>query len=256
MTARLVSSRALPSAKGKHVAILGLGPSVETFMDLARRVGGRGALADEVWAINSLGDVFACDRVFHMDDVRIQEVRAEALPESNIAQMLKWMRKRRGVPIYTPRAHEDYPDTVDYPLEAVLNTCGTAYFNGTAAYAAALAVHEQAAIISFWGCDYTYANAHHAEKGRACLEFHMGVAMARGIEIRVPERSSLLDMCEGQPLYGFGRLGTLDAEITRDEAGMARVEFTERRCLPTAAEIEAAYNHNRHPNPLVTGDAA
>jgi hypothetical protein len=43
-----------------------------------------------------------------MDDVRIQEIRAAARPESNIATMLGWMRKHPG-PIYTSRLHPDYP---------------------------------------------------------------------------------------------------------------------------------------------------
>jgi len=245
-------------APAKHICILGLGPSVESYMDLTRRLGGRRRLADETWAINALGDVFACDRVFHMDDVRIQEVRVAAAPQSNIGVMLDWM-KTHPAPIYTSRPHPDYPGLVQFPLEAVINDLGTAYFNGTAAYAIALAIHEGAKIISLFGIDFTYANAHHAEKGRACVEFWLGVAMARGIEIRVSDRSSLLDMCEGQPLYGFGAMGSLDVvidETPADAGGVtAKVSFVERDALPTAAEIEAAYDHSQHPSPLVRGAA-
>ena len=61
-----------------HVAIVGMGPSAESFMDTAKRLGGRSAFCDQVWAINGLGDVLACDMVFHMDDVRVQEIRAKA----------------------------------------------------------------------------------------------------------------------------------------------------------------------------------
>lgn len=240
---------------GKHVAILGLGPSLETYMDLTRRLGGRRALADETWSINALGDVFACDRVFHMDDVLIQMVRAEALPESNIAKMLAWMRTHPG-PIYTSRTHPDFPGLVEFPLEDVINDLGTAYFNNTASYAAALAIHLGASAISLWGCDYTYPNAHHAEKGRAGLEYWLGYALGRGIDVRVPESSSLMDSCEGRPLYGFGALGSRDAEIERQADGTAKVTFIERRCLPTAAEIEAAYDHSKHPSPLISGAAA
>ena len=71
-----------------HIAILGLGPSVRQYMELTKRAGGRSAFCTETWGINALGDVFACDRIFHMDDVRIQEIRAAAKPDSNIARML------------------------------------------------------------------------------------------------------------------------------------------------------------------------
>lgn len=251
---------AAPSVEGAHVAILGLGPSLEQYMSLARGLGGRRKLADETWAINALGDVFACDRVFHMDDVRIQQVRADARPQSNIAEMLRWLKTHPG-PVYTSTPHEAFPGLVAYPLEAVINDLGSVYFNNTAAYAMALAIHERAAVISLWGCDFTYPNAHHAEKGRACLEFWCGFARARSIEVNLPETSSLLDSCEfgdapHAPLYGFGRTGSADALIVQDAAGRFAVTFEPRPDLPSAEEIEAAYDHSKHPSPLMSGQAA
>jgi len=76
------------SVKGKgaehrapaHVAILALGPSVTQYLEITKRLGGRAKFCDEVWTINALGDVFACDKIFHMDDVRVQEIRAQADP--------------------------------------------------------------------------------------------------------------------------------------------------------------------------------
>ena len=249
-----------PSVEGAHVAILGLGPSVQQYMSLARGMGGRKQLADETWAINALGDVFACDRVFHMDDVRIQQVRADAQPASNIAGMLRWLKTHPG-PVYTSRPHEDYPGLVRYPLEDVINDLRCVYFNNTAAYAMALAIHLRVAQVSLWGCDYTYPNAHHAEKGRACLEFWCGFARARGIGVDLPETSSLMDSCEfgdapHAPLYGFGAMGSLDTHIVQAAGGRFEITYSERAALPTADEIEAAYDHSKHPSPLVSGAAA
>jgi SAM-dependent methyltransferase len=75
--------------------------------------GGRRKFCDETWGINALGDVLACDRVFHMDDVRIQEIRAEARPESNIAAMLEWMRSQ-DADLHQPRA-QGLPGLVAVP---------------------------------------------------------------------------------------------------------------------------------------------
>src|SRR4051812_35697873 len=100
-----------PTAPG-HVAIVGLGPSSVYYLDLAKRAGGRRGLADEIWGINALGDVLACDRIFHMDDVRIQQLRADAQPQSNIAVMLKWLKAYKGT-VITSRAHKDYPALVE-----------------------------------------------------------------------------------------------------------------------------------------------
>ena len=70
----------------ESVAIVGLGPSLVHYVSDCRAQGGRKAVADETWGINALGDVFACDKVFHMDDVRIQEIRAAARPESRASR--------------------------------------------------------------------------------------------------------------------------------------------------------------------------
>jgi SAM-dependent methyltransferase len=229
----------------KHICILGLGPSLEAYVDHIKRLGGRHAFADEVYAINSLGDCLQCDKVFHMDDVRIQEIRAKAEPKSNIANMLGWMKTHPG-PIITSRAYDDYPGLVAFPLEEVINSLGYAYFNSTAAYAVAHAIYAGATKISFFGCDFTYPNAHQAEKGRACVEFWMGIAAARGIKIAISEHSTLMDTYSepGSKLYGYD---TVTVDITKD----GTVTFTPKDILPTAEEIEKRYDHSVHPNILV-----
>ncbi len=228
-----------------HVAILGLGPSLETYVDVVKRLGARHKFADEVWGINAVADVIICDRVFHMDDVRVQEVRAEAKPSSNIAAMLGWLRHHPG-PIYTSRPHPDYPGLVAYPLEAVMNSCGVGYFNSTAAYAVAYAVHIGVRKITCFGFDFTYPNAHHAEKGRACVEFHLGIAKARGIEIGLPDSTTLMDgiATRDERIYGYD---TLDVITDRDDEGRWSVRMEPRESVPTATEIEARYDHSKHP---------
>ncbi len=230
------------NTKEKHVVILGLGPSVDQYLDTTKRLGGRYRYADEVWCINALGGVFDCDMVFHMDDVRIQEIRAAARPDSNIAAMLDWIRTS-PVPVMTSRAHPDYPALVEFPLEEALNNLGHDYFNNTAAYAVAYAILSGATKITCFGMDYTYANTHHAEKGRACVEFWLGFAHANGIKVNLPEKTSLMDACHGTVgrLYGYD---TVDIAISVDDSGMAKVALTERPKLPTADEIEKAYDHS------------
>ena len=243
---------AVPAAAGpEHIAILGLGPSLEEYVNISKRLGGKHVYCDEVWGINAVAGVIMCDRVFHMDDVRIQERRAAALPESNIARMLEWMRVHPG-PIVTSRAHPDYPGLVEFPLEDVINNLGHDYFNSTAAYAVAYAIHLGVRKISLFGCDYTYPNAHDAEKGRACVEFWLGVARARGINLVIAKTSSLMDALHSRQerLYGYD---TVDVDLKVDKTGIVRITFSERAegDLPSAAEIEAAYDHSAHPNALI-----
>lgn len=251
MTLKLVKPVSPPPAS---VAIVGLGPSLDTYVDLCRRLGGRKRLADETWGVNALGDVIACDRVFHMDSVRIQEVRAAACPDSNIGVMLDWMKRHPG-PIYSSDPHPDYPGIVEFPLEAVINDLGEAYFNSTIAYAVAYAIHIGVKEMQLYGVDYSYANSHHAEKGRACVEFWLGVAMERGIKVAIAEASALMDMCDGKPLYGYGAFGGRDAHIDRNEDGRVSVRFTDREALPSAEVIEREYDHSRPSSPLLRAKA-
>ena len=162
--------------------------------------------------------------------------------------MLEWLRVHPG-PIITSRAHPDYPGLVEFPLEDALNTLGSAYFNSTAAYAVAYAILLGVKKLSIFGCDYTYPNAHDAEKGRACVEYWLGMAAARGMKVTVAKSSTLLDAMHTQEerLYGYD---TLDITI-RTEGTLARVDFVERDALPTADEIEARYDHSAHPNALM-----
>ena len=227
---------------GKHIVILGLGSSVTQYLETTKRLGGRSKFCDEVWAINALGDVFDCDLVFHMDDVRIQEVRAKAAPASNIAAMLRWLRTTK-TPVVTSRAHPDYPALVEFPLEAVLNELGYDYFNSTAAYAVALAIFRGARKISCFGMDFTYPNASKSERGRACVEFWLGMASARGIKIGLPETTTLMDSRHGRDgrLYGYD---TVDVTFNIQQDGSVKLDITPRvGPLPTAEEIEKAYDH-------------
>ena len=228
--------------KIKHVAILGLGPSLDQYLEITKRLGGRSKLCDQVWAINALGDVFACDLVFHMDDIRIQEIRAAAAPDSNIAAMLPWL-KTSPVPVVTSRSHPDYPPLVDFPLEDVLNNLGYDYFNGTAAYAVAFAIHIGVEKISLFGVDFSYPNQHQAEKGRACVEYWLGKAQERGIKISVPKSTTLLDACHtrAERLYGYD---TLHVNFDMQPDGKVKLDFEPRATLPTAEQIERQYDHS------------
>lgn len=75
------------------VAILGLGPSIGQYLDTVKRLGNRRRIADETWAINALGDILTCDLTFHMDDVRVQEMRAAAHPR-RVARNVLELRQR------------------------------------------------------------------------------------------------------------------------------------------------------------------
>lgn len=231
-----------------HVSIVGLGPSAVRYLDFCRGLGGRFKYSDQTWVINAFGAVLDNDLIFHMDDVRTQEIRAAADPQSHIAAMLAWIKKHPG-PIMTSIAHPDYPGLVEFPLEEVANEVDTAYFNSTAAYAVAYAVHKRATKISLFGIDFTYENAHHSEKGRACVEFWLGVAAARGILIAMPKETSLMDAMypQSERFYGYD---FVDLKLSTVE-GRIKIAMVEHGRTPQAEVIEAAYDHSGHPNGMM-----
>ena len=238
----------LAASRPKHVAIVALGHSAERYMDRVKKAGSRRAFCDQTWGVNAIGDVLQCDLIFHMDDVRIQEIRAAALPQSNIATMLPWLKATKTL-VMTSRAHSDYPALIEFPLEAVLNKLGRAYFNNTVSYAVAYAIYLGVEEISIFGCDFTYPKAHKAEKGRACLEFWLGYAVRSGIQVSVPPNTSLLDSIDERGeddavMYGYD---TVRVKVDTDDSGLFRVTMTEREELPTAEQIEEAYDHGNPP---------
>ncbi len=229
----------LPKPVPKSVAIVAMGMSSATYVRLASNKGGRQRVSDEVWAINSMGNVIKHDLLFHMDDCRVQESRAEREPDGNVAGMQEWLKDHPR--FLTSRKYPEYPGAIEFPLEKVINGLGSTYFNNTVAYAVAYAIFIGVQKISLYGCDYSYQQIHKAESGRGCVEFLLGLAAARGIHIEVAQDSTLLDACipDNQRFYGYD---AVDIKLNNTDKGM-KVEMTKREALPTAEEIEKRYNH-------------
>jgi hypothetical protein len=134
-----------------------------------------------------------------------------------------------------------------------MNSLGrVAYFNSTAAYAVAFAVHLGVKKLFVFGCDFTWKNFEQAEQGRACVEFYLGMGRARGMVIGLPN-TSLMDGTATNKgrLYGYDGV---DVSFVDKDGEPFQTIFTP--CdLPSANEIEARYDHSQHPNPLMRSPA-
>jgi hypothetical protein len=224
-----------------RVAIVGLGPSALSYVRVAEGLGNWKKKYDEVWTVNGFSHVLKCTRAFAMDDVRVQEIRGKG-GNKKIANLLE-SYKQADVPIYTSRPHPDYPALIEFPLEAVVNGGPGMidYFNSTIAYAIALAIHEKAESLDLYGADYTFPDKHIAEKGRACCEYWLGVAAARGIKVGIPGNSTMMDANEPEHLYGYDTVKLL-REF--NEEGWCKITFEElpETEWPTAEVIEQRYD--------------
>jgi|TARA_R110002020_G_scaffold154324_2_gene333908 hypothetical protein len=190
------------SLKGSNVAIVGLGSTQGTFTSSVAN--GKGF--DEVWAINSMMVPIKHDRVFMMDPA------SRFLDTENAGSQTEALRKELGVhpgPIYTCTLDERVPGAVLYPLEEVVRDTGLCYFNNTVPYAIAFAVYHKVEKLYLYGIDYSYkSNLVMAEAGRACTEFWLSAAIARGMAVEVAHDSTLLDtnVPDEEKLYGYHRL--------------------------------------------------
>lgn len=86
-----------------------------------------------------------------------------------------------------------------YPLKTILKRFKRDYFSDTLAYMLAYAIYKGYTKVYFPGCDMHTASEYMQEKGG--IEYWMGRAEERGIELVLCEGSSLLKTATGHP-YG------------------------------------------------------
>lgn len=192
----------VPDLSGKKIAIVAMGKSHAQFV-LAKT---HSQPIDEVWAINAMAGVVYHDRVFMMDPASRFLDSEDAGTQTGIMRSV--LATHPG-PIYTCELDARCPGLVEFPLDEVMNACGTGYFNNTVAYAIGFGIAANVEEMHLYGIDFSYKKVvHFAEAGRACCEFLLAKAMERGIKIGIAHESSLLDSNEPvqSKLYGYHRL--------------------------------------------------
>ncbi len=136
----------------------------------------------EVWSINQAGGQFPHQKIdycFAFDKLPpeyIEEMKA-------IAPVISWQK---------------YAD-IQYPLKEILKEFRINYFVNTVCYQAAYAIYIGTKRLSLYGCDTMLGGVWQREsKG---LEFWLGIAHDRNIELVLPPKSGLLRSMQGR-IYG------------------------------------------------------
>ena len=116
----------------------------------------------------------------------------------------------KSLPIlYMQEAYEDIPNAIRYPVEKVVDNLGFDYFNSSIAYLMGMALLEGADKIGIWGVDMadlepvsdnpSYISEFAYQ--RPNMEYLIGLARGRGVDVYIPERSPLAKFHgEGIPL--------------------------------------------------------
>jgi|TARA_R110000824_G_scaffold260399_1_gene449055 hypothetical protein len=103
-------------------------------------------------------------------------------------------------PVYMHDTEKDLPNSVRYPIEKVIEMAGIDYFTSTVAFEVGLAMLEGFKTIGLYGIDLIVGTEYAEQK--ACLEFWLGLAHGKGIEVIIPGQSALLKQSHR---YGYER---------------------------------------------------
>lgn len=184
----------------QSVAIVAMGASHAEYLADCLSKSSRRQVAEETWAINAMAGAILHDRAFIMD--RLSYFREAAKSSPALDGYRDWLHLHQG-PIYTSEALSEFPGSVAYPLQEVVNYLGFPYFNSTVAYALAFAIFLKVPMIKLYGCDFLQNDTNDGRKGRACVEYWIATAIARGIKVYIAGTSTLCDQNIKRPLYGY-----------------------------------------------------
>lgn len=158
----------------KKIAIVGLAPSSHD----------EAPLTDSSWEKFGLPWDTAwvhMDRFFEMHDLRLIESDHCALPKGYIDK-IKEIAKY--APLYM---QEEYFEGAEkFPFYCT----DRQYYNSSIAYAMALAISEKPDVIGLWGVDMADHNEEFFYQ-RPNMEYLIGLAEGRGIDVYIPEQSPL-----------------------------------------------------------------
>lgn len=178
--------------------MLGMGHSLgdwfsDKYMDpqLGDRAG------EQIWTMNAAAFTLHHHVSFNMHDFE------------QAAFLQDWYKPNHPRPVVTCRAMPNMPFTYEYPLAEVMGFVGDNYFQNTAAYMIVLALMCGVKRIRCFGMDYNYSAASKMtayEAGRCNIEWWLGYARARGVDIASAGSSTLLDTVDRleHGIYGYG----------------------------------------------------
>ena len=159
----------------------------------------------EFWGLNNLNDYLDTDRRPFTRWFNLH--RPEDMVKDWTSQWPKhqaWLRTLRTLPVYTPIVWADCPTSVAYPKEQVERFPFGWYHASSIDWMIALAMLEGFTEIRLYGLNMTETSE--PISARACIEFWLGMAVARGIKVVVPEVSHLFKifhLVQSNIQYGF-----------------------------------------------------
>lgn len=210
----------------------------------------------EIWGLNELYlHIPRFDRWFQMHGS--QELENNLRDEKH----LEWLQNCEK-PIYMLERHENIPMSIAYPLNEMVSEFG-AYFTHTVAYMLALAIYEEFKEIHLYGIEMLPP---HYIRQRPNVEYLIGIARGRGINVYIPDESTFLKSRRQPKRRGSlrselsWRLATLENRITKLKSDMSQLEHLSKsnvgesgRHIWTGVDLESARETLRIERSLLEG---
>ncbi|OGT29309.1 MAG: hypothetical protein A2W28_00115 [Gammaproteobacteria bacterium RBG_16_51_14] len=206
----------------------------------------------EIWLLNQgyrlpWVDMNGVDRWFEMH-------RREKLEtDKHASTHIPWLKEEHPFPIFMTQRWEDFPSSVEYPLDEVSNellggfirripsttspddeAAQRYYFSCSFTYMLALAIYMRPACITLSGVEMLAPREAWMEAPG--VEFWLGIAVANGIYVRLPDQSRLL----WRHLYGYEK--RLPPAWLSDD--VAREVFFDDQRMERDTSIPSFYNVN------------
>lgn len=166
----------------------------------------------EIWALNEMHAFPFLKRWDRWFQIHSKKSWTRAIAKRGVENHAHFLMQEHGKPIYMQHEFEEVPDAVAYPLREVVHEVFhnfkrglqkqiPKYFTSTIAYMFGVAILEKVDRVEIYGVEMSDAVEYRDQK--ANTEFFMGFAMAKGIEVWVPEKCSLMK----SNLYGEASQG-------------------------------------------------
>jgi len=146
----------------------------------------------EVWGLTwRYRDHPRMDRCFEIHAERFWDEYAGDLYRAWLKDPHSFGEDRKPIDVYLrPEDVPNYPKCKPYPVEQAQALMGRNYFVSSFSYMFAAAILEQPDEIGLWGIDLVVGEEYEYQRPNA--EFLLGIAQAKGIELTIPQHSSLL----------------------------------------------------------------
>ena len=182
------------SEKRRKIAIVGSASSTVKFVPWDDH-------SLEIWAL-AWRSIPRADRLFDLHAGNFDK-KKRANVQQNYEERLAGFKNTE---IYLCEKHPDIPNSVEYPLEAVLKMMGPEldpsshgqYFASSIAFLICLAIYEKVDEIHIYGVDFVGQGEY--EHQRPNMEYLVGVARGKGIEVYIPKGCALVEFSY---IYGY-----------------------------------------------------